>query len=391
MSVYIALLARPGARPLAVACAAGHLAYAGITLALVLLVRDAAGSFAAAGLAVGGFAVGAGALAPLRGRLVDRHGGPALVAIGVAYTAALAALLGVAGHGPAWLTVAVATVAGALSPPLIATARSVWPRVAGADLTRAAHAANALLGDAAAVLSPALVGLVAAAAGPAAALAAIAGGPLLGCVLVARLGGSRSNERRVDGRMNIGGAMRFPGVRTIVVAGLPLGVALGALEVGAPAFALEAGQEALVAVPLASFAAGSVLASFWAGHSRRAGGPAGRFVAGAVLLAAALVPAPFATSVAGLAAVLGVAGVGFALLNVGCLELLDVVVPGRNAVEALTWLTSAEGLGVAAGAAAAGALAGHGAAAALAVAALAPAAVAGVALARRGTLGPAGP
>ena len=144
-------------------------------------------------------------------------------------------------------------------------------------------------------------------------------------------------------------------------------------------------------MPLASFAAGSVLASFWAGHSRRAGGPAGRFIAGAVLLAAALVPAPFAGSIGALAAILAAAGIGFGLLNVGCLELLDVVVPGRNAIEALTWLTSAEGLGLAAGAAVAGALAAQGPAAALAVAAVAPAAAAAVAVARRGTLGPPGP
>ncbi|MGE0028744.1 MAG: hypothetical protein AB7U07_16765, partial [Thermoleophilia bacterium] len=121
------------------------------------------------------------------------------------------------------------------------------------------------------------------------------------------------------------------------------------------------------------------------------GGPATRFVAGAAVLAAALAPAPFAGSIGGLAAVLVVAGAGFALLNVGCLELLDIVVPGRNAVEALTWLTSAEALGLAAGAAVAGALAGHGSSAALAVAAIAPAAAAAVALARRGTLGRAGP
>lgn len=391
MSVYAALFARPGARALALACAAGYLAYAGITLALVLLVQDATGSFAVAGLVVGGFAVGAGALAPVRGRLVDRRGAPALLWLGAVYTVALAALVALPGHGPAGLTVALATVAGALSPPLIATARAVWPRVAGPDLTRAAHATNALLGDLAAVLSPALVGVLAATAGPAIALAAIGLGPLLGCILLARVGGPRANERRVDGRMNIGGAMGFPGVRTIVWAGVPLGIALGGLEVGAPAFALEQGHPALVAAPLASFAAGSVIASFWAGHSRRAGGPATRFVAGAAVLAAALAPAPFAGSIGSLAAVLVVAGAGFALLNVGCLELLDIVVPGRNAVEALTWLTSAEALGLAAGAAVAGALAGHGSSAALAVAAIAPAAAAAVALARRGTLGRAGP
>ncbi len=100
MSVYIALLARPGARALALACAAGWLAFAGITLAIVLLVQEGTGSFAVAGLAVGGFAAGAGALAPVRGRLVDRRGAAALLCLGAAYTVVLAALVGLSGHGP---------------------------------------------------------------------------------------------------------------------------------------------------------------------------------------------------------------------------------------------------------------------------------------------------
>jgi GH15 family glucan-1,4-alpha-glucosidase len=39
------------------------------------------------------------------------------------------------------------------------------------------------------------------------------------------------------------------------------------------------------------------------------------------------------------------------------LELLDTLVPARNAVEALTWLTSAQGAGLALGAVVAGSLA----------------------------------
>ena len=81
-----------------------------------------------------------------------------------------------------------------------------------------------------------------------------------------------------------------------------------------------------------------------------------------------------------------VAGGCLGVVNVALYELLDLVVPERNAVQALTWITTAEGLGLAIGATLAGAIAAHSPAGALAIPALAPAAGAGVALARRGTL-----
>lgn len=62
--------------------------------------------------------------------------------------------------------------------------------------------------------------------------------------------------------------------------------------------------------------------------------------------------------------------------------------PARSAVEALTWLTSAEGLGLAAGGAIAGALATESRAAALALVALAAPSGALLAFIRQGTLAP---
>ncbi|MDR9372995.1 hypothetical protein Q5424_28115, partial [Conexibacter sp. JD483] len=79
MSSYGALLARPAARALACACALGWLAFAAVTLALVLLVREAPGGGPfAAGAAVAAYALAAGALAPLRGRALDRAGSTSL-------------------------------------------------------------------------------------------------------------------------------------------------------------------------------------------------------------------------------------------------------------------------------------------------------------------------
>jgi len=384
MSVYVVLLARPGARALALACAVGWMSFAGLGLGIVLLVEDTTGSFAVAGLAIGGFAAGAGLLAPLRGRRVDRRGGSALVAFGALHAVGLATLVIVAGRAPDAVTVGAAIAAGAVAPPLIATARSLWPGIAGPDLTRAAHAMNALIGDAAAVLAPAVIGGLTVAAGAAAALVVIGGGPLAGCLVVARAGVPATAPAGPAAR---GGVLRSSrGLRTIVAVGLPLGVTLGALEVAAPALAGAHDRAALAAVPLGAFAAGAVACSAWAGHSARAGGPRTRFTVGTAVMAGGFAPCLLIRSVWVLAAVLVVAGAGFALINVGALELLDDVVDRANAVEALTWLTTAEGIGLAAGGALAGALAADGPGGALVLVALAPVAAVTIAVRRRETL-----
>jgi len=75
-------------------------------------------------------------------------------------------------------------------------------------------------------------------------------------------------------------------------------------------------------------------------------------------------------------------------VNVALFELLDEVVDAPRAVEALTWLTTGQGAGMAAGAAAGGALAAGGAVDMLALAAAAAAAAAALASWRRGALRP---
>jgi MFS family permease len=162
------------------------------------------------------------------------------------------------------------------------------------------------------------------------------------------------------------------GLRAIVVVELLLGVAFGALDVAAPAVADRAGDAALGALPLATFALGSVVASLWSGTGRAGRPPTWRYRAGCVVVALAVVPAPALDGLASLAVLLTVAGAGYGVLNVAVFELLEEVVPATRAVEAFTWLTTFGGAGMAAGAAVAGHLADD-AVAVLAVAAVAAA------------------
>ena len=162
-------------------------------------------------------------------------------------------------------------------------------------------------------------------------------------------------------------------------------MAIGAVDVAAPALAAEEGAPELAAIPLAAFAAGSVVASLWAGQAgSSAAAPVRRRVRAADGRARGLragrppcsrsrpcscSPArPTACSTSAL------------------FELLDVVVPPRNAVEALTWLTTAGGIGIAIGAAIAGQLAADSPESALLLTAIATIPGAILAFARRRSL-----
>ena len=61
-------------------------------LAVILFLRAETGSFATAGLAAGGLALGAGIAAPLVGRLVDRRGAVLLMPVAVGHAAAIISL-----------------------------------------------------------------------------------------------------------------------------------------------------------------------------------------------------------------------------------------------------------------------------------------------------------
>ena len=111
-----------------------------------------------------------------------------------------------------------------------------------------------------------------------------------------------------------------------------------------------------------------------------------RYVAGTVIVALTLPLCLVFPSLFGISAVLVVVGAGFGLLNVALFELLDDIIAPDRAVEAFTWLTTWQGLGLAVGAALAGQLSSHGPSASLVVVAAPGLLAAAVVIARRSTL-----
>ncbi|MGI8714512.1 MAG: MFS transporter, partial [Solirubrobacteraceae bacterium] len=71
---YRSVLGIPGCARVFATALVGRLPQGMSSLAILLLVRSATHSYAAAGVAVGAFAFATAAGSPLQGRLADRHG-----------------------------------------------------------------------------------------------------------------------------------------------------------------------------------------------------------------------------------------------------------------------------------------------------------------------------
>jgi MFS family permease len=383
---YRTLLRTGAARRLLGATATAWVAFGMVSLSILLAAREASGSFAAAGAALAVFAVGA-ALAPVRGRLVDRRGPRAVLPwLGAGYATALAALAAVSATGGGTVAVVpLAAAVGLLSPPLIATARGLWPAVVQEGLLRRVWAVNAALSDAMLALGPAAAGGLAA-VHPALPLSLIAAAALAASLLMASAAPARTPAAAREPH-HLLGPLVVPGMRTLVATGMAFGAAAGFLEVALPAAAFEAGVPAAAGPLLATVGIGSVAGGLWFGRRSHAG-IVGPYLAGLGLLAAGIgAAAAVAHSLPVLAAVLVAAGLGLGPANVCLFELLEVVAPRRFATEALTWVTTAEAAGLAGGSAVAGGLVeASGPRACLAASAGAFLVAAGLAVARRETL-----
>jgi predicted MFS family arabinose efflux permease len=199
-----------------------------------------------------------------------------------------------------------------------------------------------LVALAAGLLAP-VVALVIAAAACAAGTAAFATTPP---VRAWRPDGSHADA----GRM---GALAATGVRTIVLFSVCCGIAFGGAEVGMPAFAEQHGSAALGGVPLALFAAGSLVGGLVVG-ARTTREPGSLLRLSSVLLAVGLAPLVLAPSLPVLAVLAFVAGLPIAPSFAAAYGLLDRVArPGTNA-EAFAWIGTALASGLAAGAAVGG-------------------------------------
>jgi predicted MFS family arabinose efflux permease len=359
VDVYARILRTPGVAVIVLATLIGRMPIGISGLAILLFVRDVTGSFASAGLCTGALALGSAAGAPLQGRLVDRRGLAMLVPLAALHGAGLLGVwaAGELGSGVGVLALA-SLVAGAATPPVSSVLRSRWPFLLTdqPSLIPGAFALDSVMIELIFVTGPLLTTAVVATVGPQYALIVSAVCAVSGTLLLlAGLRGRPGPERAPAGARALGlGALAAPGLRTLVLASLPVGFTLGTIEVVLPAFSAEAGSKELAGVLLAVWSGASGAAGLvWGarGSSRSLLDAHLRF---AWLLPVALAPLVLASSPATMALLAILAGLPIAPLIASRNQLVDRVALPGTATEAFTWPLTALVAGVALGAATAG-------------------------------------
>jgi len=343
-----------------------------LSIALLIHAQRLTGSFAAAGVVAGAYALAVGIGGPVLGRLVDRRGQTATLLASAAASAGLLGAVAVLPAGTPFLVlIGLAAGIGLATPPLGACLRTLLPGLLpDAGSVRSAYAVEATASELTWVSGPPL----------ALGLGALwsTGGSLLfaGAVLLVGTGGfaaqtaSRAWQPDRGAPRSRGGSLRAPAMRTLVIVLGAVGALFGAVEVAVAAAADGLGAAAAAGPLLGIWGAGSLLGGLLA--VRLGGGAhtgAGLSLVLAALTAGHLLLVPAAGSVLALGVALLIAGAAIAPTYATVYSMVDRAAPEGTATEAFAWLATAVAVGASSGSALAGALAdGAGPVAAFALA-----------------------
>ena len=328
-------------------------------LAVLLLLQTSTGSFALGGAAAACYVTGLALVAPLLGRLIDRHGPrPVLLSCAFAFPAALGSLVAVSRHEQfAGLAFLAAAAAGASFPPITVCMRTYFRQTFADDaLLAAAYSAESVLIEIIFIVGPLLVALFVALASAASAVVFSAACGLAGTLLFLGLPAVRSWRVETRTRHSLLGPLVHRRFVHLVGLVLCFATAFGFLEIGITAYAVERSDAAFAGVLLGVMSAGSAFGGIAYG-SRGWHVPLGRQFALALALTAlglgvlAIPWSPWA-----FAAWSALAGIAIAPALIIQSMLVTKTASAEHSTEAFTWTTSALLAGVGIGLACGGAL-----------------------------------
>ncbi|MFJ8137501.1 MFS transporter [Streptomyces sp. NPDC096013] len=355
---YRSLLRVPGAAFFPLGFLA-RLPYATSSLATLVLVQAAAGSYAFAGLAAAAQGIANALGAPIVGTLADRHGHRLVGTLtALANAAALTALV-VASHTGRASMLTAAALSGLTQPPIGPLVRVHWSRLLHArarpDLIPTALSYEATADEITFVAGPALVGLLTP-LGPTAPTVAAITLLALATVPFALTLTQEGTEDREGTDSTRTPLPRLP-LAVMFLAMAAMGTMFGAVQTGVTAHSDESGHPGSAGLLYAVFGVGSAVAGAACAWLPNRFGLRRRYVtfAGTLLLGALTLVAGERGHV--LPAAMAVAGVTVAPYLISLYALTERLAPADRATVALTILCAGGPLGTATGQALAGYLA----------------------------------
>jgi predicted MFS family arabinose efflux permease len=353
------ILSGPGAGALLGSSILARLPLAMFSIALLVHAQRLTGSFAAAGLVSGAYAIASAVSAPALGRLVDRCGQTRVLVSGATLTAVLLVTVGLLPPStPPLLLVMLAGASGAATPPVGACVRSLLPAIV-VDPTRlpSLFAFESTILELTFVFGPPLALGLGALWSTGAALG-LSGLVMLASTLAfAAQPASRRLRPESDTPRPRRGSLHSPAMRTLVLILFGTGAVFGATDVAVTAAAKALGSTTAAGPLLGLWGVGSLLGGIGA---TRLGGA--RDARGLTWLLAALAAGHGALllttgSVLALGAVILLAGATIAPTVASIYAMVDQAAAPGTHTEAFSWLVTASSTGAALGAAVAGGLA----------------------------------
>jgi hypothetical protein len=356
---YTSLLGQPVLRSAIVASIIGRLPIGIAGLAILLAAQQASGSFATGGLTASCYVAGLAVLAPLLGRLIDRHGPrTTLLACAFAFPAALCALVAaLLTPAPLIVSLACAVAAGASFPPITVCMRTfLKQRLKEEGQLTAAFSMESVLIETIFILGPVLVALFVAVLSAAAAVMFAAACACVGTLMFLRSPALR--EWRIEQRRSASlfGPLAEPGFASLLIVILGYAIAFGLVEIATTAFATEAAQPAAAGVLLGIMSIGSAAGGLVYG-SRSWGMPIARqFPITLMLMGLGVAPLALFAALWGFALWCLIAGIVMAPALIMQAMLVARIARAEHATEAFTWSTTSLLAGVGLGLAGGGAM-----------------------------------
>ncbi|CDG95552.1 Major facilitator superfamily MFS_1 [Xenorhabdus bovienii str. puntauvense] len=352
---YRELLTTPGAMGLVIASSIVRLPQAMIGIGIITMLVQQTGIYWLAGSIAGTFALTNALIGPQVSKLVDQRGQSRVLPFMTAFSIGmlLALIIAVYMSAPTLLLFILAALVGTM-PSMPAMIRARWTQLfRGKPQLHTAFSLDTVLTELAFIIGPPLtIGLSTsffAEAGPLVAVLLLAIG-----VTVFLLQRETEPKVVVGIRRNASSTLLIPGVRTIVLALLAMGVIGGSIDVAVVAFANAQGWLASASFILAAYALGSMIAGLTFGALRISLPIEKQFFIGVLVTSVTAVLPIFSPDVYILSGMLFMAGVSFAPTMIIVMNLGTIIVPPSRITEGLTWMTTGISIGVALGSVLAG-------------------------------------